>query len=154
MTVAVVETREDDPRVVALRLQMADEMDALYGRPRHAVPAEGIDPASVLATVLVVHDGVPVATAALRRLGDAVEVKRMFVVPEARGRGIAGALLDAMELQAAASGSHRVLLHTGERQASALALYRRRGYAEVEIFEPYLTVPESVCLAKDLPVEG
>ncbi|KQY60033.1 hypothetical protein ASD11_11080 [Aeromicrobium sp. Root495] len=154
MTVAVVETREDDPRVVTLRQQMAAEMDALYGRPRHAVPAEGIDPASVLVTVLVVDGGVPVATAALRRLGDDVEVKRMFVVPEARGRGIAGALLEAVEVQAEAEGARRVLLHTGERQTAALTLYRRRGYLDVPVFDPYLDVPESVCLAKDLAAIG
>ena len=151
MALLQLEASEDDPWVASLRAQMAREMDALYGRPRHAVVAETIDPASVVSTVLVLDDGAPVATAALRRLRRDVEVKRMFVVPSARGQGIAGLLLDTMEEQARALRAPRILLHTGERQAAALALYRRRGYVDVDVFAPYLDVPESVCLSKDLP---
>ena len=145
----VVEVPTDDPRVAALRAAMGDEMADLYGRPRHGATAEQIDPATVAVTVLATSDaGEPVGTAALRRVGVDVEVKRMYVVPGARGTGLAGRLLDVMEEHAVRLGAERILLHTGERQTAALALYRRRGYREVPVFEPYLDVPESVCFAR------
>ena len=141
---------EDDPRVLALRAAMGDEMAVLYGRPRHGgVPAEQIDPDSVVATVVVTNTAdEPIATAALRRMGEDVEVKRMFIVAEERGTGLADRMLDVMEEKAAEIGAARVLLHTGERQKAALTLYRRRGYVEIPIFEPYHDVPESVCFAR------
>jgi ribosomal protein S18 acetylase RimI-like enzyme len=146
----IEEVATGDPRVLALRALMSDEMAALYGRPRHSVPGEAIDASSVVATVLVTEDDAPVATAALRRLGEDVEVKRMYVVPESRGRGLAGRLLSEMERRAVAHGAARVLLHTGLRQEAAIALYRRRGYEQIAVFEPYLDVPESICFARDL----
>lgn len=146
----IQEVALDDPGVLALRARMSDEMDALYGRPRHSVPGEAIDADSIVVTVLVSEDEVPVATAALRRLGDDVEVKRMYVVPDARGRGLAGRLLTEMEHRAAVAGADRVLLHTGLRQEAAIALYRRRGYEQIPVFEPYLDVPESICFEKIL----
>ena len=149
----IEEVELDHPAVLDLRTTMSDEMATLYGRPRHSVPGEVIDPASILATLLVRDDGVPVATAALRRLGDDVEVKRMYVAPAGRGRGLAGELLTDLERRAAAAGASRVLLHTGLRQQAAIALYRRRGYVEIPVFAPYLDVPESICFARSLPVE-
>lgn len=149
----IEEVAHDDPRVLALRAAMAGEMDGLYGRPRHSVAGEAIEVSSVLATVLVVEDDQPVATAALRRLGDDVEVKRMYVAPAGRGRGLAGELLTDMERRAGLTGATRVLLHTGLRQEAAIALYRRRGYHEVPVFPPYLEVPESICFARDLRID-
>lgn len=146
----IVRVAPDDPRVTALRAQMAAEMAELYGRPRHAVPAEHLDPASFLGTWLALQQAEPVATAALRRIAAGFEAKRMFVTPAARGCGLAGDLLTTVEHAARAAGADELLLHTGQRQLAALALYRRRGYVETEIFAPYTEVPESTCLVRTL----
>lgn len=149
MTAQIVEVDFLDPRAVALRTRMAEEMAELYGEARHGSGAEGIDPGSVLACLLVLDGDEPVGTVSLRRLRDLVEIKRMYLLPSTRGTGIAARLLTEIEARAA-TVTDRVVLHTGERQRAAIALYTRSGYEPVEVYPPYDQVPESVCLAKRL----
>lgn len=149
MTVEIVEVGFRDPRAVRLRARMAAEMDELYGRPRHTVGAEDIDPASVIACLLVLDGDDPVGTVSLRRLRDLVEIKRMYLLPEMRGSGLAGRLLTEVEGRAAAV-TGTVVLHTGRRQRAAIALYERSGYTPIPIYPPYDEVEESLCFAKRL----
>jgi len=73
-----------------------------------------------------------VAGGGLRRLGDGVaEIKRMYVRPEARSRGVAAALLRALEEAAGALGYTRTQLDTGPKQVTAQRLYRAAGYVEI-----------------------
>jgi GNAT superfamily N-acetyltransferase len=81
--------------------------------------------------------------------GDA-ELKRMYVRPEARGRGLARAVLAELERRALAAGQRRMILETGTRQPEAIALYRSAGYLDIPGFGFYKGSPLSVCLAKEL----
>ena len=85
-------------------------------------------------TFLVIYDdGVPVAGGGIKRLSDDVgEIKRMYVVPEARSRGLARRLLSALEDAARKLGYERVRLDTGPRQPHARRLYESTGYRSVE----------------------
>lgn len=79
--------------------------------------------------------GRPVCCGGLKRLPDgACEIKRMYVVPEARGRGVAGALLTALEARARALGYRVARLDTGPLQPHSRRLYERRGYRPIENF--------------------
>ncbi|HXZ61514.1 MAG TPA: GNAT family N-acetyltransferase [Acidimicrobiales bacterium] len=82
---------------------------------------------------LVAYEGAdPVAGGGLRRLdGDVGEIKRMYVLPRARSRGLARALLTALEDTARSLGYVRLRLDTGPKQLHALRLYRTAGYCEV-----------------------
>ena len=82
---------------------------------------------------LVGYDGAEaVAGGGLRRLDDQVaEIKRMFVRPAARSRGVARALLEALEQTALDLGYKKIRLDTGPRQVHGLALYRSAGYVDV-----------------------
>jgi ribosomal protein S18 acetylase RimI-like enzyme len=79
------------------------------------------------------YDGLrAVAGGGLRRLGDGVaEIKRMYVRPEARSRGVAAALLRTLEEAAVAMGYASTRLDTGPKQVTAQRLYRGAGYAEI-----------------------
>ncbi|TFD64433.1 GNAT family N-acetyltransferase [Cryobacterium ruanii] len=78
------------------------------------------------------------------------ELKRLFVHADARGRGVAGRLLDRIEADAAGRGIRSLALETGPLQHAAMALYRGRGYEQVELFGQYVGEEFSVCFAKSL----
>jgi len=78
------------------------------------------------------EDGHPIAGGGVRRLSDEMaEIKRMYVVPRARSRGIAAALLAALEEQAESLGYAVVRLDTGPKQVHAQVLYRTAGFVDV-----------------------
>jgi GNAT superfamily N-acetyltransferase len=121
----------DGPAARPLVKAMEEEMDALYGGSildwPSATPADFGPPGGVF--VVVYEDGRPVACGGVKRLGPEVgEIKRMYVVPDARSRGHARRLLDGLEAAARELGYVRTRLDTGDRQPHALALYESAGY--------------------------
>jgi GNAT superfamily N-acetyltransferase len=81
---------------------------------------------------------------------DIVEIKRMFVPPAFRGRGIGRCILAALEAEARTRGHTTAILETAVRQPEAIALYRACGYAEIAPFGPYVESARSVCFGKTL----
>lgn len=112
------------------------EVSALYGaridaagKPT-AAPDELVAPFG--ACVVGYLDGEPVAVGAVKRLDEGVaEIKRMYVAPAGRSRGVARALLLALEGAARELGYARVRLDTGVSQPHAKALYLSTGYREI-----------------------
>lgn len=103
------------------------------------------------AFLLVSRSGVPIGCGAIRRIEERTgELKRMYVRPEDRGRGIGGLLLDSLEAEARALGLSRLVLETGTRQQEALALYQRAGFSDIAPFDEYVNSPLSVCMAKEI----
>jgi GNAT superfamily N-acetyltransferase len=97
-----------------------------------------------------------IACGALRRIDEGVgEVKRMYVVPDERGRGVSRLVLQALEAEARRLGLSRLLLETGVRQSAAIALYERSGFERIRAYGEYVLSPAtSVCMAKDLAPAG
>jgi putative acetyltransferase len=88
---------------------------------------------------------------AVRRIdAQAAEVKRMYVPPEQRGRGVATRLLAHLEAEARRLGATRLVLETGERQFESVALYRRAGFVEIPRYGEYVDSPLSLCMGKVL----
>lgn len=142
----------DHPDVAALRAAQQVEIAALYGEPD---PLWDMTGDGVLAVVLLRDDdGTPVGCGALRdasELGPATgELKRMFVVPAARGRGLSRRVLDELEAAARGQGLTRLVLETGPLQAEAIGLYLAGGYVPTDRFPPYQDDQTSRAFAKDL----
>jgi GNAT superfamily N-acetyltransferase len=78
------------------------------------------------------------------------EIRRMYVVPEHRGRGLSRQLLGALEGEASGLGYERVRLETGVRQHEAIGLYRSAGFEPIERYGPYVDDELSVCFEKRL----
>ena len=78
------------------------------------------------------------------------EVKRVFVRPEFRGRGISKGLMGSLENRARSQGIGVLLVETSRNFAEAVGLYRSLGYRASENFPPYVGLPESVCFSKEL----
>lgn len=79
-----------------------------------------------------------------------MEVKRMFVLPDFRGQGIASMILSELERWAAASNARFCCLETGLKQPEAIALYQKSSYARVPNYGQYAGVENSVCFKKEL----
>ena len=72
---------------------------------------------------------------------DFAEVKRMYVRPEARGNGIADALMDRLAEVARDFGLAVLKLETGDKQQAAIRFYERAGFSPCADFEPYSSMP-------------
>lgn len=79
-----------------------------------------------------------------------VEVKRMFVQPAARGKGISGHILQELESWARELGFTHTVLETGSKQVEALSLYPKAGYQPIPKYGPYVDLPDSICFQKEL----
>ncbi len=111
--------------------------DEWYGAPRGA---------AFLATV----DGHPDGTAVIRDRGDgAAELRRVFVRPDSRRRGVARALLHAAMEEARSLGYRRLLLMTSQRFTGAIALYEAEGFMRIPVYREVAN-PEVVAFGRDL----
>jgi GNAT superfamily N-acetyltransferase len=79
---------------------------------------------------------------------DAAEIKRMFVRPENRGRGIAGKILTELETWAKELNFSECVLETGLKQPEAIRLYQKSGYETIPSYGQYLNIENSVCMKK------
>ena len=143
----------EHPDAVALREEHVAYGNQLYASDPSAVHrsgSEGIEPSSIITTVVAYDDDGPVGHACLRELDGELEIKRMYVVPTRRGAGIADELLAAMEDAAREEGARRVIIHTGDRQLAALKFYDRHGYTPIPVYPPYEDVAYSLCFEKIL----
>jgi GNAT superfamily N-acetyltransferase len=154
-----VEFREvpyDHPDVTRMVEEVQDYYVLIYGGPDTAP----VDPAQFRrpegAFFLGYDDVAPVVMGGWRMYtgGGAVmgrrpaEIKRMYVVKAARGRGLARAMLIHLEQTAATAGADAIVLETGYQQPEAIALYRSAGYRDVPRFGHYADVDGAVHLGK------
>lgn len=102
--------------------------------------------------VLVFYeDGTALGCGAFKPLEDHVaEIKRMFVLPEQRGKGIAFTILNELENWAKEEGNMSCILETSNQLTNAIALYTKTGYEIIPNYGQYAGVESSVCMKKDL----
>ena len=130
--------RADESPALELVDAMVAEMEPLYGRiDVPAAPSAGPDemwpPRGSF--VVVVRSEEPIACGGVKALGEgAVEIKRMYVVPDQRGRGVAGYLLRALEDEARTHGFTIARLDTGPKQPHAQRIYEAAGYRAIGNF--------------------
>jgi GNAT superfamily N-acetyltransferase len=157
--VEIRKTRYDAPDAMKLNDLVQAEYAMRYGDGDLTVmDAAHFEPPQGLYLLVYDTDRLPVASGGWRAQdaspegfsdGDA-EIKRMFVVPGARGRGLARRLLAELESSAAAAGRTRMVLETGLKQPEAIALYESEGYQPTAKFGYYRHDELSVCMAKPL----
>ena len=93
----------------------------------------------------------PVGCGAVRRIdANTGELKRMYVLPEERGRRVGQAILSALENEAKTLHLTRLVLETGVRQDRAQRLYRQAGFSPIDKYGEYTNSPLSICMAKEL----
>ncbi len=101
--------------------------------------------------VIAYQDGIPAGCGAVKEYtADTMEVKRMFVLPDQRGKGIATLVLSELEYWCRELGYRRCILETSIRLPEAILLYERRGYSHIPNYGQYENVESSVCFEKML----
>ena len=140
------------PDLQQLVAHLWQELGLLYPELKAGNPKEISGPRAGF--VVAWLDGGAVGCGAWRPLSadqpEVAEIKRMFVEPAARGRGISRAILSKLEACARADGYTVVRLETGLRQPTALRLYDTSGYRHIEPYGRYRDDPLSVCFEKKL----
>ena len=148
----------DHPDAVKLNDQVQAEYHVRYGGDATTLAPEDFEPPTGIFLIAYDEMDSPVATGGWRARdangegnldGDA-ELKRMYVVDVARGRGLARRILTALEDDARAAGRHRMVLETGTKQPEAIALYTSSGYEPCVKFGYYRFHEDSRCFAKPL----
>jgi GNAT superfamily N-acetyltransferase len=136
----------DDPDAQSLIDGAMADLAARYGGTGDDTPVDPADFRAPGGDFLVAYlDGVPVACAGWRSLGTdgtTAELKRMYTRPQARRRGVARAVLRAVEQSARAAGCTRVALETGALQPEAISMYESSGYALIPNFGYYKDEPD------------
>ena len=101
--------------------------------------------------IVISVDGKPVGCGCFKRFDDnTVEIKRMFVLPEMRGKQLAAKLLQELEKWAIEEGFSKSVLETGRRQVEAIRLYTVAGYSLTKNYGQYIGMEDSICYRKDL----
>jgi GNAT superfamily N-acetyltransferase len=101
--------------------------------------------------VVAFEDSEAVGCGAIKEYAEGVaEIKRMFVRPQNRGRGIAGQILTELETWAKELNYSECILETGIKQPEAIRLYQKSGYEKIPSYGQYLNVENSVCMKKSI----
>lgn len=152
----VIEKRGyDDPDVVRMVAEVQQVYVEMYGGPDDArvEPGEFVAPQGLF--LVGILDSVAVAIGGWRRLGlDDAEIKRMYVSPSARRRGLSRLMLAEVERTAAEAGVHRLVLNTGPHQTAAIALYEQAGYVPVAPFGHYAEFGAALFFAKPVSADA
>ena len=138
----------DSPDFAVLVSALYEELEARYP----GLSEDGGLPAQDLLVAVVAYSGdTPVGCGALRELEPGVgEIKRMFVLPEARRLGLARQMLEMLEARGRALGYSTVRLGSGVHQPEAVSLYESHGYRRTPLFGEYEGGTLCVCYEKSL----
>ena len=140
-----------DPAVQKLVAHALAELSDRYGGSGDDTPLQLTDFDPPKGSFLVALDGDELVGCAGWRLHDGdAELKRMFTLASARGKGVARKLLAAIEDSARLAGCRRVILETGDKQPEAIGLYESAGYRRIEDFGYYKGYDGVLSYARDL----
>lgn len=146
----------DLDEVAVLRDEQQVELRGRYGAGEPGPPPTGD---GLVAMVLVRVDGVASACGAVQDItgeyadlgpGRIGEIKRVYVRPPARRRGLSHLVMATLHDQAREAGLGRLVLETGLLQPDAIALYESQGYTLIDNYGPYITDLVSICYSLEL----
>jgi GNAT superfamily N-acetyltransferase len=146
----IVRTTSDNQDFGQLVIQLDAYLKILDGED-HAFYAQ-FNKTNLLKNALICYENeVAVGIGAYKEYdSETAEIKRMYTLPEYRGKGIAKAILTELELWAKEEGYQFSILETGYLQKDAIGLYQKLGYEIMDNFGQYIGVENSVCMKKSL----
>ena len=148
--ISLVRTNSDNKDFILLVKQLDDYLAELDGE-EHAFYNQ-LNKIDKLKQVIVAYENnKPVGCGAIREYSpEKMEVKRMYTLPEHRGKGIATTILAELETWALELSYTKCVLETGKRQPEAIELYKKNGYKIIPNYGKYAQMDNSVCFKKEL----
>lgn len=141
-------TDSSDPDFVSL-VKLLNKDLAIRDGDEHAFYAQFNKIDSIKNVIVCYENNTPIGCGAFKPFEEgSVEVKRMYVQPEVRGKGIGQQILFALEKWAAELGHDTCVLETGKKQPEAIALYQKSGYQLTPNYGQYIGKENSVCMKK------
>lgn len=143
-------TDSSNPDFVAL-VRLLDADLAIRDGEEHGFYDQFNKIVAIKYVIVAYFDGVAVGCGAVKELtARAMEVKRMYTLPEYRGKGVAATVLYQLERWTATLGYEVCMLETGIKQPEAIALYTKCGYAVIPNYGQYAGIENSVCFEKNV----
>lgn len=103
--------------------------------------------------IVVYGNNVPIACSCFKKYdANTIEIKRMFVADEERGKGLAQSMLQELEHWAKSLGFSMAVLETLYKQEAAIRMYQKAGYVVIDNYPPYVGLKNSICMSKSLSV--
>lgn len=149
--IQMLRTNIHNPKFKFLVEQLDQELVDMYGKQMDFFSQHNILKEDAFALVAV-QDEEPVAIGAFREMntdGD-VEIKRMFVPTKHRSKGFSKLVLKELENWAKEENYTCSKLETGDKNIAAISLYLNAGYEKIDLFEPYISIENSLCFAKKI----
>lgn len=150
--VRIIRTNAGHVDFIALVKKLDEELTIIDG-DEHAFYDQYNKIHDIKYAVVLYFNEIPVSCGAIKEFtADSVEVKRMYTLPEQRGKGFAVQVLNELEKWAAELGYKKCILETGKRQTDAVRLYEKSGYEQMENYGQYAGVENSICFEKILTI--
>ena len=148
--VTLTRTNSDDRDFIQLVKYLDAELAELDG-DEHEFYAQLNKTDKIKHVIIAYENDKPVSCGAIREYSPTImEVKRMYTLPEHRGKGFATKILDELEKWAAELTYQKCILETGKRQPDAIWLYQKNGYKPIPNYGKYVAMENSICFEKEI----
>jgi len=145
-----IRTNSDNPDFIEL-VKLLDADLAIRDGDEHSFYAQYNKVDRIKYVVLAYENEKPMGCGAIKEYSPIImEVKRMYVPPDSRKKGIATIVLSELEKWAGELGYSKCLLETGKKQPEAIGLYKKHGYTIIPNYGQYAGVENSVCFEKEI----
>jgi putative acetyltransferase len=148
MNYKIKKTTAASPEVNSLSDELHKYLEAIYG---NGIIEDFIDENELMLIFYIAYDekGTAISCGALKHFDDSTaEIKRMYVKPQFRGRGISKLILKQLESYAEELNYQRLVLETGLKQPEAMSLYSKFGYKPLKCYGRHSNDPDSRCFEK------
>ena len=148
--ITVTRTTSNNPDFEKLVIEL-DAVLAILDGEDHAFYAQFNKSSALKNAVIAYENETAIGIGAYKEYdSETVEMKRMYTLPEFRGKGIASKILTELELWAKEENYKIAILETGFLQTDAISLYQKLGYVITENYGQYIGVENSICMKKSL----
>ncbi|SEA98100.1 Acetyltransferase (GNAT) family protein [Flavobacterium gillisiae] len=148
--IEIIRTTPDNPEFIQLIALLDKDIQHRDG-DEHVFYAQFNKTDTIKNAIVIYHEKIAVGCGAFKFYKeDVAEIKRMYVDPKIRGKGIASQILTELESWAREENYKSCILETGQKYPEAVALYKKNGFVIIENYGQYENNEDSICFQKTL----